>query len=149
MSNVLDKLRQIDPGDSTEIDDVDEIYDLVDTLFEGRNSLADNEVDVLFSLFEKFPADYYSHVLWNIIHGLEHFGRYQDTLVTSLRRSPSCVGVMMAHRLLNGGFTNYDGIQYFDLLKEIATRDDCAAAVRERALKSITAYTEANAEPQR
>ncbi|NWK57691.1 hypothetical protein HW115_18885 [Verrucomicrobiaceae bacterium N1E253] len=146
MNKFLNQLKSLDPGDAVEADEIDGIYDLVDSFFQEQGKLDQNAQKAIIGLFEKFPTDYYSHVLWNIIHGLEHFGGYEKCLIDSVTNSPSCTGVVMVSRLLNGGFYEFEGLSYLSLLNDTSTRTDCSEEVSQRAGELISSYNKKQAE---
>lgn len=43
----------------------------------------------IFNLFERFPEED-GPVFWSALHGMEHFGDYEDLLVQYFRRWPYC-----------------------------------------------------------
>ena len=51
MKSSFEKLADIEGDDSGEIDDIEEIYDLVDLFFEENSPLDSKDIRVLISLF--------------------------------------------------------------------------------------------------
>ena len=137
MKSSFEKLADIEGDDSGEIDDIEEIYDLVDLFFEENSPLDSKDIRVLISLFEKFPVDYYSHVFWNILHGLEHVGGYESELLASLERKPSCMVITMLGRMINSDIIRHSGVSIIDEIKKIANNSSIHADISERASSVI------------
>jgi len=133
MSDTRKALGEINGEGLTYIDDIEQIYELVEAFFQERSSLADEDFVTLFRLFEEFPNDDCSHVLWDIIHGIEHYGGYEGEMIVSLHKAPSAVPLLLVNRLLNGGFMEYKGQNYLSLLEEIAKRTNCPQSIADRA----------------
>ena len=140
MSDTRTALAEIRGDGRDYIDEVDPIYDLVAAFFEGRSGLEREDFATLFRLFEEFPDDDCSHVLWEIIHGVEYFGGYEDEMIASIRRAPSAVPLLLLNRLLNGGFEAHAGISYLSLLEDTTKRADCSNAIVDRAVGYLDSH---------
>ncbi|WP_446904859.1 hypothetical protein [Burkholderia sp. YIM B11467] len=74
----------------------------------------------LLSVFERYPEEDGSGVIWGVLHGLESLPNYEPELLRSIARQPSEFGVCMVGRLLNTGRREVDGISLLDTLRELA-----------------------------
>jgi hypothetical protein len=70
---------------------------LLDELW--QDEIPTSAIPVLFRVFERFPDDGGSGVLWSIVHGLEARDDYELALRNSLLRQPSMMGKIMLTRL--------------------------------------------------
>jgi len=91
----------------------------------------------LFSIFERFPEEDGHGVYWSIIHGLERRGGYEESLLASVRRSPSPFALLMLNRLCNAGQMECAGVRIVPLLEEVASSSDVAPAARQEAMEFL------------
>ena len=138
----IEQLKNLKTNGASEADEIDGIYELVDDFFEEQKDLSEEATCVALGLFEKFPIDYYSHVFWSVLHGLEHFDKHEKRLVESIKKRPSCMGLVMVNRLINGGRKGFEGTDYIELLKSTSQRDDCEEEVIELAEDLLKKQTE-------
>ncbi|RYD20632.1 MAG: hypothetical protein EOP88_14300 [Verrucomicrobiaceae bacterium] len=73
----------------------------------------------IFNLFERFPEED-GPVFWSALHGMEHFGDYEDLLVQYFRRWPTVMTRIMIRRIWNTGQTHIDGIEISKLIPDDA-----------------------------
>mgnify|MGYP005861346755 CR=1 FL=1 len=57
----------------------------------------------IFTLFERYPEEDGSGVFWTGLHGMEHFGGYEDLLLQYYQRKPNDMTRAMLVRLKNSG----------------------------------------------
>jgi hypothetical protein len=74
----------------------------------------------LLSVFERYPEEEGSGVVWGVLHGLEALPNYEPELLRSLARQPSEFGVRMVGRLLNAGTKEVGGVSLLETLRELA-----------------------------
>jgi len=70
---------------------------LLDELW--QHDISTSAIPLLFRVFEKFPDDDGSGVLWSLAHWLETRDDYESALRNSLSRQPSLMGKIMLRRL--------------------------------------------------
>lgn len=87
----------------------------------------------LFGIFERFPEEDGYGVYWSVLHGLERRGDFEESLLASLRRSPSSFGLRMLNGLRGAGRSECAGVNIMALFEEIASRPDVPMEVREMA----------------
>lgn len=90
-----------------------------------------DELPSVFALCERFPEE--KEFPWPFVTMFESLEGHADELIASLRRQPSCVGILILKRMINGKTYEIDGVDLRELLAQIAKRDDLSAPVREYA----------------
>lgn len=95
---------------------------LLDPLIDEALSLAPAQeaVNLLLGVLERFPLEDGAGVLWSIVHGLEHIGGYEEQLSISVARAPSLMGITMLGRLLNADQQKIGDTSIVKLLLTIA-----------------------------
>ena len=102
---------------------------------EATSQPPSDELDrALFGIFERFPSEDGHGVYWSIVHGLERRGGYEESLLASVRRSPSPFALLMLNRLSNDGQTECGGISIVSLLQEVASSPDANPDLRAEAV---------------
>ena len=86
-------------------------------LLEPRSDQIDG---ALFGIFERFPEEDGHGVFWSIVHGLERRGNYEESLLASVKRSPSQFSLLMLNRLLNGGHELCAGAAILQILEDLS-----------------------------
>ena len=74
----------------------------LDTLLDElwSEGVTEGSLQILFSVFERFPEDDGAGVLWSIVHGVESLSfDYEPALRQSLQRKSSFMGKIMLQRL--------------------------------------------------
>jgi hypothetical protein len=97
---------------------------------------ADDLDRALFGVFERFPGEDGHGVYWGIVHGLEGRGGYEESLLASVRRSPSPFALLMLNRLCNAGQMECAGVPIVSLLEEVAS-SDAAPGIRQEAVEFL------------
>lgn len=119
------------------IDEYDEadmlvMYDSINTITNaGYKSEA---IEPLLQLLERHPTAYFGDP-GAIVHFIEKFGgEYENSLVASVKRTPTSTTVWMLNRCINAG----DHIEEFmGILKEIAGRADVDKDIKKRAQEYV------------
>jgi hypothetical protein len=96
-----------------------------------------DEIDAVFSLFERYPDEDGAGVFWSAIHGLEVVGSYDERLRTSLRTAPSESAIILAIRIVNSGDASF-----VPIITEVASRPDSPNSVRSMAHHFLAKTTE-------
>lgn len=119
------------------IDEYDEadmlvMYDSINTITNaGYKSEA---IEPLLQLLERHPTAYFGDP-GAIVHFIEKFGgEYENSLVASVKRTPTSTTVWMLNRCINAG----EHIEEFmGILKEIAGRTDVDKDIKKRAQEYV------------
>ena len=119
------------------IDEYDEadmlvMYDSINTITNaGYKSEA---IEPLLQLLERHPTAYFGDPS-AIVHFIEKFGgEYENSLVASVKRTPTSTTVWMLNRCINAG----EHIEEFmGILKEIAGRTDVDKDIKKRAQEYV------------
>ena len=119
------------------IDEYDEadmlvMYDSINTITNaGYKSEA---IEPLLQLLERHPTAYFGDP-GAIVHFIEKFGgEYENSLVASVKRTPTSTTVWMLNRCINAG----EHIEAFmGILKEIAGRTDVDKDIKKRAQEYV------------
>ncbi|CAN7570139.1 hypothetical protein [Rhizobacter sp. LjRoot28] len=97
---ILQELRSFSPVD----EDWRPLDALLSKLWEA--GVREEQLPLLFDLFERFPEDDGAGVLWGIVHGIEALPfDYEAALRSSLARGRSMMGEIMLRRLENSRST--------------------------------------------
>ena len=112
--------------------DLSVIYDSIDAITNaGYKSEA---IEPLLQLLERHPTAYFGDP-GAIVHFIEKFGgEYENSLVASVKRTPTSTTVWMLNRCINAG----EHIEEFmGILKEIAGRTDVDKDIKKRAQEYV------------
>ena len=112
-------------------------YDEADTLviYDSINAITNagyksEAVEPLLQLFERHPMTYFGDP-GEIVRFIEQFsGEYENSLATSVKRTPSSTTVWMLNRCMNAGEHTEE---FMGILKEIASREDVDKVIKESA----------------
>ena len=126
--NILAQISAFEP--------VDDLWLPLDHLLENLWETDEPErgKEVLLNVFEKFPEEDGSGVLWSIVHGLEHLGDYEGQLVASLQRQPSLMGVSMLRAIQNSGQSLIEGQNINLLYQDIIDHPLAPESIKKLAL---------------
>ncbi|MEO1075241.1 MAG: hypothetical protein AAFX41_04645 [Bacteroidota bacterium] len=106
-------------------------------LFEGE--VGPTEQAVLLRLLERYPEEDGAGVLWGVVHGLESTAHYEPSLLASVKRMPSDLGLVMLNRLHNSGVEIVDGERIEDVFRAVADSETASESVRATALDLLGA----------
>jgi hypothetical protein len=92
-------------------------------------------IDAMLHVFERYPAEDEdgAGVFWSIVHGLESLPGYENGLVESVRREPSCFALLMVNRLLNAECADVGGTSLRSLLEQVAQDETARPEIRQEA----------------
>ena len=126
MNSVADRIRTFKPAEGE--------WRPLDGLFAEcfGASLGEQEINAVFTLFERYPEEDGAGVFWSGIHGLEAAGGYEDRLKSSLFNAPSSSAVALAIRIVNAGDSSF-----LPLISDVASSEVVPASVRSLAQKFL------------
>ena len=90
-------------------------------------------IDVLLSLFERFPEKDGYGIFWSILSLLETIPNYEAKLVESVQRQPALFSLLMINRLLNTEIEVVNGESLLNLLKGLASNPTFSIPIRKAA----------------
>lgn len=94
--NILKEIETFQPVEGDWL----ELEELLNRLW--NYNLSADDLPTLFAVFEKFPEEDGTGVLWSIVHGIENTGlAYEPFLMTSIQRQPSLMAEIMLKRIQN------------------------------------------------
>jgi hypothetical protein len=65
------------------------------------------------------------------VHGVETFENYEQSLIDSLRRQPSEMGIVMLRRIFNTGASTVAGITFKDIVGELISAAHTPTSVKD------------------
>jgi hypothetical protein len=95
-----------------------------------------DQIRLFLRLFERFPFDDGAGVMWAALHALEDLDGYEASLLLSVRRTPSELGLAMLGRLFNAGQISIGEANIFDVFADLAA----AGEIDERARKEAARW---------
>ncbi len=143
-------MNKLDPEIQTVVATLDSIESLEDNNLQALHEAieqvyalpphAEQVIEALLRVLERFPEEDSYGVFWGILHTLEKMpGRYESPLVQSIQRQPSEFSLNMLYRILKDGQTEAGGINLYNLLESVATDSRWSEDIRKDAQHSILA----------
>ena len=136
-SEILASIDEFEPDGMTWIG----LDGLLDELFASGSAALGT--DTMLRVFERHQVgEDGAGVFWSIVHGLESLPGYESHLADSIRRAPSEFGLLMVHRLLNGGVREAAGMSLISLLEDVVQSEQTADELRVQAVRFLNRHKE-------
>ena len=105
-------------------------------------SPAEQGIDALFGIFERFPYSDGNGVFWSILHGIEKMPNYQPRLLRSVQTQPTEFNLRMVDRLMNSGTMRIGNVELDTFLDDVIRNTQHPDEARQRAKEIQTRHRE-------